>query len=417
MSPSSIGKGTRPYDSVIATSKSTSLRATLAGPSFLLAGLAVCIAITFQILIPVVPVMVERGGPAGSAGAATAALFLGAVTGELTTPWLLSRWRSTHLLVAGMALTAILSLVYLVPHTPKWAMIAAASGRGVGMGVAIVVSVALVSELSAPHRRGAAIGYYGLAISAPGIFVPSIGVFLLAAGRADVAALIACVVAAAGALLALRIPNRPAHVTDGSTNLLAAIRRPGMLAILTAYILTSLSFGGVVTFAPIALPLEGLGSAASFLLVSGAARAAGRWLGGLVVDRRPPRVVMIGGIVASLAGLVALPLHAGAAVVLFAAVAYGTGYGVAQTAAFLAMTQRGTAADTGAISALWNGGIDLGAALGGAVIGLAAARYGYASAAWVLPVAVAISLPLFLLPGTRTQGTSRQRVEVPPAEL
>jgi predicted MFS family arabinose efflux permease len=399
--------------------KSTRLRAALAGPSFLLAALAVCIAITFQILIPVVPVIVERGGPAGSAGAATSALFLGAVTGELSTPWLLSRWRSTHLLVLGMALTAILSLVYLVPHVPKWAMVAAASGRGIGMGMAIVVSVALVSELSAPHRRGAAIGYYGLAISAPGIFVPSMGVFLLAAGRADIAALIACAVAAAGALLALRIPNRPAQVTDGSTNLLAAIRRPGMLAILAAYILTSLSFGGVVTFAPIALPLEGLGSAASFLLVSGAARAAGRWLGGLVVDRRPPRVVMIGGIVASLAGLVALPLHGGAPAVLFAAVAYGTGYGVAQTAAFLAMTQRGTAADTGAISALWNGGIDLGAALGGAAIGLAAARYGYASAAWVLPVAVVVALPLFLLPAPRIQGvdTGRQRLGVPPAEL
>ena len=45
---------------------------------------------------------------------------------------------------------------------------------------------------------------------------------------------------------------------------------------------------------------------------------------------------------------------------LLAAVLYGIGYGGTQTAAFLAMTERGTAADSGPVSALWNAGTDLG---------------------------------------------------------
>ena len=70
----------------------------------MLAGIATSIAITFNMLLPVVPVLVERRGPHGAAGAATAALFMGAVAGELLTPWLMSRWSSSRLLVAGPAL-------------------------------------------------------------------------------------------------------------------------------------------------------------------------------------------------------------------------------------------------------------------------------------------------------------------------
>jgi predicted MFS family arabinose efflux permease len=379
-------------------------RASLNSPTFLLAALAVCISLSFQILLPVVPVMAERNGPHGIAGAATAALFIGAVTGELTTPWLMKHWRSPYLLVAGEILTAFPSLAYAIPGAVNWELLGASWLRGVGMGVAIVVSVALLSELTPPHRRGAAIGAYGLALSVPGILVPSIGVFLLAAGLADVAALIAFASGLAGAAIALRIPDRPMHVSAASSNLLGAIRRPGLFLVFAGFVLTSCSFGGVITFVPVALPLDGLGSAAAFLLVSGAARAASRWFAGVLGDRQPARLVLIGGMALSLVGLVALAAHGGPAVVLFAALAYGTGYGAVQTTAFLAMAQRGTARDAGAISALWNSGIDLGSSLGGSVIGLAAAAYGFAAAAWALPVVVLAALPLFLWTGPRALG-------------
>ena len=365
----------------------------------MLAGLAVCISVTFQILLPVVPVMAERQGPHGIAGAATAALFIGAVTGELLSPWLMSRRSSTRLLVAGQLLSAVPSLVYLMPHAPIYALLGAASARGLGMGVAIVVSVALLSEVTPSHRRGTTIGYYSLALSVPGIFVPSTGVFLLAAGHVEIAALIAFGSILAGVVFALRIPARSTHVVQASTNLLAAVRRPGLLVVFAGFVLISCSFGGVITYAPIALPLEGLGSAAVFLFVVGAGRALSRWVAGVLGDRLPARTLLIAGMSLCLAGLIVLAAHAGGAAVVLAAAAYGSGYGTTQTAAYLAMTERGTAPDSGAISALWNSGIDLGASFGGVVIGLAAANLGYGTAAWVLPFVVLMSLPLFLSRG------------------
>jgi predicted MFS family arabinose efflux permease len=301
-------------------------------------------------------------------------------------------------------LTAVPSLAYVAPHPAVWAMIAAASARGLGMGVAIVVSVALLSELTAPHRRGTSIGYYGLALGAPGIVVPSIGVFLVASGHANLDALIAFAAGMVGVLFAFRIPDRPVPLARASTNLLGAIRRPGLLVVVAGFVLASCSLGGVVTYVPVALPLNGLGSAAGFLLVSGASRAASRWLAGILSDRLPTRYVLLGGVAASLAGLVVLALHSGGATVLLAAGAYGAGYGATQTAAFLAMSDRGIRSDAGVISAFWNSGIDLGSSLGGTLIGLAAASYGYVIAGWVLPVVVAMSLPLFLRPSRLING-------------
>jgi MFS family permease len=398
-----------PYDLAIAPSKPSA--ALLDRPVVLLAGLAIAISLTFQILLPVVPVMVERAGPHGIAGAATAALFLGAVTGELSSPWLMTRWRSRPLLVGGQLVTGLSSLVYLLPHATTSEMIGAAAVRGIGMGVAIVIATALVAELAHPERRGTSIGYFGLALSLPGVFVPSVGVFILAAGHPEIDAILAFVFAMLGALAALRLPESRAHTVEGASNLLVAIRRPGLGAVFGAFILVSCSFGGGLTFVPVALPLDGLGSAATYLFVSGATRALSRWLAGLLADVVPPRRVLVGGVLISLCGLVALALHTNAAVVIFAGLAYGTGYGAIQTAAYVAMLERGTARDSGAISAFWNSGIDLGSSLGGTLIGLSAAQFGYAAAAWVLPGAVLLSLPLFLW---RTPAAPTRTVEPPP---
>jgi predicted MFS family arabinose efflux permease len=368
-------------------------------PQLVLAGIATSISITFNIMLPVAPVLMERRGPPGAAGAATAALFVGAVAGELLTPWLMSRWSSTRLLVGGQLMTAVPSLVYVLPHPDAWLMLAAAAARGLGMGVAIVVAVALVAEVTAPDRRGRAIGYFSVALTAPGIVVPSVGVALLDAGHAGADAVIAFVIGLAGAFLVLQLDRPKAPSASASANPLAAFRQSGLLPLYLGFVVVSCSFGAVITFAPIVLPSSGLGSAAAFLFVAGAARAASRWFAGVLGDRGAGRVVLVGSIGVTFVGLIALASHANPVVVVFAAAAFGAGYGAVQTAVYLGMVARGSSDHRNNISALWNSGIDLGASLGGTLIGLAASRYGYAAAIWAIPAVVLLSLPLVLLPG------------------
>ena len=384
--------------------KQASLAAVASRPSVLIAALAACVSLNFQILLPVVPAIAEKAGPHGVGGAATAGLSIGAVIGELLTPWLMSRITSRRLLVFGQLLTAASSLVYVIPALSAAVMIVAALGRGLGMGIVIVVAVATLSDLTAPDRRGTAIGRIGLALSLPGVFVPSAGVYLLSLGRLDLDAAIATASGLAGALVALAIPNHTAHASEASAGLLAMARQPRLLFVLAGFVLASSSFGGLFTFAPIVLPAKGIGSAAVFLLAAGASRAVSRWLAGPLGDRRPIRQIVLAADALVLASLVLLALHVGGAALLTAGLVYGIGYGAIQTTAFLALTQSTSLRGAGALSALWNSGTDLGSALGGGMLGLAAARYGYLNAVWVLPVSVLVSAVLLaaaLEPGRR----------------
>ncbi|HEV2034142.1 MAG TPA: MFS transporter [Candidatus Dormibacteraeota bacterium] len=375
-------------------------QAFAANPSILvLAGVGISVSISFSVLLPVAPVLLERMGPHGAAGAATAALFAGAVVGELSTPWLMSRWSASRLLIAGQLLTAVPSLVFLFPLATAWQMLAAAGLRGLGMGVAIVVAVTLVAEFAAPKRRGRAIGYFGLALTAPGIALPPIGVSLLAAGHADVAAAIAFFSALAGAALAMRLRSRWVPKPNVANDLFATLSRTHLLLLFGGFVLVSSSFGGVVTYAPVALPPEGLGSAATFLLVSGTTRAVSRWLSGVLGDHHSARLILMGGIGLTGMGAIALALHGGPLLVLVAATAFGTGFGAVQTGAYLAMMERGSSSNWSTISALWNCGIDLGAALGGVLFGVSAALYGYTNAVWIMPAVLLMSLPLVWLTG------------------
>jgi predicted MFS family arabinose efflux permease len=366
----------------------------LNNPSVVLAGIGLCVSAGFSVLLPVVPILLERDGPHGAGGAGTAALFAGAVVGELLSLWLMSSFSSKLLVTAGMTLMAALSPVFVLPHAPGWLLLAAQSLRGTGTGLAVVVCSVLVADLGPPHRRGRSIGIFGFSLSAPGILLPSVGVTLVGAGRVDAVAITAVVAGLLGAGLALRLPPHKAPRVNTAANLLVAAREPGLMAVLASFILVSLSFGSVLTFAPLVLPSEGAGSAAVFLLLAGVTRAASRWLAGVLSDSKPARLVLTGAMFVTCVGLVALALHSNPVVTLLAAVAFGAGFGAVQTSAYLAMMERSGAASRVTVSALWNTGVDLGSSLGGAVLGVTAAQVGYPKAFWIAPAVVVVSLPL-----------------------
>lgn len=373
-----------------------SIRLTPIAVVMLIAGL---LSVSFQIVLPVVPVLLERRGPNGAGGAATAALFIGMVGGELVTPWLQSKVGISKLLIAGAMVLAIPSLVYARPLiSPTWVLLATA-GRGFGVGVTLVVCAVLATAYSPSKSSGRAIGYLGLATGIPGVAVPSIGLWLLGLGRTDLVGLLAFSSALMGGLLGFAIQPRTSPPSLAAVNLIVAIRRPGLGLIVASLGLASCTFGGIVTFIPIALPVSGASSAALFFLLFGSYRAVGRWLSGLLGDFHSGRRVFSVGLALSAGGLVAVAGRPEPELVLLGAIVYGLGLGAVQTGAYICLAERSPASESTWVSALWNSALDIGSATGGVMLGLGAAFYGFSNAFWLMPLLVLVSLPVLAMAG------------------
>ena len=359
--------------------------------------ISMLLSTSYAVLLPVIPVLVETPGRTGIAGAVTAALLATTVVSEFLTPLLMVRISARLLVVAGMLLVGIPCVVYFLPGVSLPLIFIASALRGVGLGVAGVVLMSVAARHSAPQRRGAAMGLYGTAFTLPIFAGPPLGLYLLGSGLGGLAGGLSAAAGLVGAVVALRMHDDRATLPGISLRKL--LPHWPVLQVLPALVIANMTFGALVSFLPIVLPVRGIFSAATFLLVSGAARVAGRFLSGLVVDRLPAEVVLLMGAIAALAGLLPLPFSTQAAVIIPAAAVYGLGNGSIQTAGFVAMLKRGAASDVRIITGAWNTAVDIGAASGAAILGALAAGIGLNIVLGAFPAIAALAIPaaLFLV--------------------
>ena len=338
-------------------------------------------------------------GQAGDAGLITA-LFSGAtVCAELLMPSLLARFAPRHLFGAALALLGAGSFGHLVGGARLASLAGLAIVRGLGFGTAVVSASVLVAELAPASARGRAIGNLGLVIGLASLVSPAAGLVLLAALGPDWVFGIAGGLGMLGAL-AIRV-RRAGSVPGGASvrpvQAYRGLARPGLLVPFVGLALVTTTYGGLVSFAPLALDPGGQGSAAAaFFLAYGAARAVMRWLGGRGSDRFGYRWVLVPGLACMVGGLVLLPVSINQPLpVLLSAVLYGAGSGMAQSASFVGMLAHAEAAEVRLVSTLWNMAFDAGVSIGGAVLGLVAAGSGAVGVLRVLPVLGLSSLALF----------------------
>jgi len=349
---------------------------------------------SFQILLPVVPSLLETRGPHGAAGAATGILFLTMVTAELLTPWLQRRWSAAHLLVVGSLMVGAPCFVYSMSELNSFWLLVATAIRGVGTGVAVVVLVVLITAIAPPNRRGRAIGYFGVAVGLPGIFAPSIGIAMAGNGHGALVAFVAFMAGLLACLLATPLLKKTPSATKVDIDLLRALRQPGLMILIIAFSLVSATYGGLFTYVPVVLPKTGWASSAVFFLTFGTCRALSRGVSGYLGDRYATRWILFVGIALSVAGLVMFAGRAEPVLMILGAGLYGSGNGAAQTGAYLSIALRTNEPDGPLVSSLWNSTMDMGSAVGGATVGLLAAVYSYSFAFWIMPVLACVATAL-----------------------
>jgi predicted MFS family arabinose efflux permease len=117
-----------------------------------------------------------------------------------------------------------------------------------------------------------------------------------------------------------------------------------------------------------------------------------RWWAGRQADRHGAARLLVPAVVLSATGMLAMALTALPAVVLFGAVVFGAGFGVAQNASMATMFAAVPRSGFGMASALWNMAYDGGYGLGAAGCGIVAGQTGYPIAFALTAVVVGIAV-------------------------
>ncbi len=334
----------------------------------------------YQGLIVLTPYYVSTTGSSGTtAGLVTGATMLSATATPLVMASLLARHDVRILLLASMLLLAVPSL--LNPLTTDPLVVAVLHlVRGIGFGITAVGCSTVISILAPLTRRGAAMGWWGLTGGATTVIGPSGGLFLADVFGFNTVFLLMGILTLLTAFSISRLRAMPPVATGGSAiGILAAFGRPKLLWPSLMFVSVALTYGTILTFAPLHLSSASLGTPALFFFILGTVFALFRLIGGTVIDRvGAVSVFSIGLVLSSLAMiLLASAPFAGAAVA--AAALYGIGFGVIATAAQVTLVSRVSREGYGTANSLFVLAFNAGIGVGSVLFGVVTQAVGYAS--------------------------------------
>ena len=371
----------------------------------------------FQLLLPVMPLYATAlGVPEAQVGFIIGVFALAAMVPRPIAGDLADRLGRRPLVLVGTGIFALAPLGYaLVASVPGLLLLRLF--HGTGMGLAPTAATVVVTDVTAPERRGTAMGAYSLASSVALALGPYLGGALVRRLSFTAIFLIAAGIEAVALLLAWTLPEtRPgaphptARVDRGDrphsrAGLLGRLGRRWFSreAVYPAGLVMALyvSYGGLSALLPLFVAQRQLGNPGLFFTVFAVVSLGVRSAAGRLSDALGRRAVIAPALAVASASLVVLGLSESRAMFLGAAALYGVGFGAGQPA-LLAMTadrvppgERGRA--MGTLYTAWEFGISGGAI----VLGLCVPRLGYAVTWWIAAAIAGLGAVAALLPGGR----------------
>lgn len=348
-----------------------------------------------QTLIVLAPYYVAASGSGDAVtGSITGVFMFAATVTPLAMARLLSRYDTRSLLVVSVLLLAAPAFAYSLTPDPV-AVAALSLVRGVGFGIAAVACAMVISVQAPPGRRGTAVGWFGLAASAPAVFGPGLAFALVDAFGFVYMFLIVGLVTLLSLAAVLPLGPMP-PIPAGGAGIGLALRRSALLLPSSMFASAALVYGGLLTFVPLYLETEANGSSVVFFLIFGTSIAVSRALGGSLLERFGAAVVFPASLGASIVGVLLLALVPLSGIPPLVALLFGGGFGTAATATHAILVSRVSREGYGAANSLYNiafnGGIGAGGALFGVVAQAAGYTFTFLSAAFWLAASVALFL-------------------------
>lgn len=345
----------------------------------------------FYLLLSVVPLYAGSVGAGGvGAGLVTGALMAATVAGELAVPRLTARFGYRVMLAAGLVLLGAPALALPAASTLA-AIVAVSVVRGLGFAVVVVVCGALVALLVPRERRGEGLGLFGIVVGVPGVAALPLGVWLVGRAGYPPVFVAGALAALAGLAVVGGLPGRQ-RGSEAPVGILTGLGTPALRRPAVTFSATAMAAGVVVTFLPLAVTGGLQNLAALGLFAQAVTSTASRWQAGRWGDRHGPAVLLVPGVVATAAGVLALVLVDSPVAVVAGMVVFGSGFGVTQNASMTLMLNRVGPSGYGTVSAIWNLAFDAGIGAGAFGFGVLAAQTGYPAAFAVTALVVLVAL-------------------------
>lgn len=316
-----------------------------------------------------VPYIAAHHGGRFAAGLLTFALMVTTVPMQALIPLLLRRFSAGTMLAAGLLLIGAPTLLYEVSESvPN--LIGVTLVRGAGFGLITVIGSALTAAYSAPGSRGSALGSYGVATSVGAAFAPALGVAISRSSPLAIFVIGTVPPLLGAAALIPGLPPATIHAPTQSGR--SAARSPALAPVVLVFGVIAAAIAAEFTFVPL-LPV---GSTPVLLFLFGAGFAAGRPLGGHLLDRgRVPTVLVLRLLIGVVIGLALLGISSFPAAATGAA-ASGVCIGCLCTVTLVMMLDRSGPHGVARGSVVWNITFDVGQALGAVALGGVASPLG-----------------------------------------
>jgi MFS family permease len=362
----------------------------------------------YALLLTVAPLWaVEGGATTAGSGLVNGVLLLFTVLTQLLVPRALRTFGWGRVLAVGLVLLGVPG-VLLSLSDGLGVILALSAVRGIGFGVLTVTGSAAVAALVGAHRRGEAIGAYGLAVALPNLVLLPAGPWIAESVGYGVAFTVSAL-PLAGIPAALRLasalrlsaPDLHPGVTaspDPTDPESAAYRR--LLRPMILLLAVTLAGGAVITFTP--QMVDSPSVAAGGLLLMGLSAAFSRWRVGGFADRHGaqrflvPLVPLTGVGMALVSWSVADSDSVRVGSFLLAMLLVGLCYGGLQNLTLLISFSAVSRRHHNLASAVWNVGFDAGTALGSVAVGVIAEITSFATAFLVAGAIAVATLPLAL---------------------